>query len=166
MDRTYKHLKIKNAKESPTFEEIKEIENHLGAKLPQDFLNFLNVANGGYLNYSIDIDGEPISFCSIHRSGKSGNGEYGYGTFIGEMLSDRENIISIPEKVLPFALDGGNSSGVYLDLTPEGNGRIVAFVHGLPEWTGRERRDKFIEIASNFSEYVELLYENDESDYI
>lgn len=166
MERTFKHLKIKNTNEPPTLEEIKEIEEYLGAKLPQDFLDFLNVANGGYINYSIDIDGEPISFCSIHRTGKNQNGEYGYGTFIGEMLFDRENVISIPEKVLPFALDGGNSSGVYLDLTPEGNGRIVAFVHGLPEWTVRERQDKFVEIAPSFSKYVELLYENDESDFI
>lgn len=166
MERTYKHLKIEGAKEPPTLEEIKEIENNLGAKLPQDFLDFLNVANGGYINFSIDINGEPISFCSIHSSGKNENGEYGYGTFIGEMLSDRENIISIPEKVLPFALDGGNSSGVYIDLTPEGNGRIVAFVHGLPEWTGRERQDKFVEIAANFNQYLELLYENDDDDFI
>lgn len=82
------------------------------------------------------------------------------------MLSDRENVVSIPEKVLPFALDGGNSSGVYLDLTLEGKGRIVAFVHGLPEWIGRERQDKFVEIAANFNQYLELLYENDDDDFI
>lgn len=118
MERIYKHLKIENTNEPPTSEEIKEIEKYLGATLPHDFLEFLNVANGGYLNYSIDTDGEPISFCSIHRSGKNEKDEYGFGTFIGEMLADRENIISIPEKVLPFALEGGNSSSVYLDLTP------------------------------------------------
>jgi hypothetical protein len=71
---------------------------------------------------------------------------------VGEIRSARE-YQKVPPGVLPFARDGGGSL-VYLDLSPEGRGRVVAFVEGLPEWTGRRTESAFIELASSFDEYV------------
>lgn len=46
---------------------------------------------------------------------------------------------------------------VYLDLTPEGNGRVVAYVEGLPGWAGKRTESAFIEIAASFDDYVSKL---------
>lgn len=62
-----------------------------------------------------------------------------------------------PREVLPFARDGG-SSVVYLDLTKEGNGRVVAFVHGLPVWASKHQEDRYIVLAPDFLSYAKLLY--------
>ena len=51
---------------------------------------------------------------------------------------------------------------VYLDLTPEGQGRVVAFVTGLPEWAGKRQESQFIQVASSFSEYIDKLYVDEE----
>ena len=154
----YRHLKIFGAKGAPTSNEIREIEALLEAKLPDDFLEFLNLANGGYFDFCIDIDNDSLSFGDVYQTGRDSNGNYGHGTFIGEIRADRENIFQIPKKILPFARDGGGSC-VFLDLTEEGDGRVVAFIQGLPEWTGKAQEDQFVELAPSFGEYVDLLYE-------
>jgi len=159
MDETfYKHLRIYHAKGEPSASEISEIEDLLDAKLPTSFLDFLKAANGGYFEFCIDIEGDSLSFGSIYQTGKDSNGSYGFGTFVGEIESERNGFLEIPRQVLPFASDGGGSY-VYLDLTEEGNGRVVAFVHGLPEWTGKPQEDRFIELAASFDEYLDLLYQ-------
>jgi len=153
----YKHLAIDDAKHQPKKSELQAIEDLLGAELPEIFLDFLNVANGASIEYVIDVPlgkgkTEPISFCSIFSTEP---GNYCDETFIGEIKSGRD-YAKIPNKVLPFARDGGGSI-VYLDLTEEGNGRVVAFVQGLPEWTGLRTESAFIELAATFDEYIRKL---------
>ena len=74
---------------------------------------------------------------------------------MGELRSARE-YQKLPRGVLPFARDGGGSM-VYLDLSAEGRGRVVAFVDGLPEWTGLRTEPAFVELAPSFEEYVRKL---------
>lgn len=129
----------------------------LGAKLPDSFRQFLEVANGGTLEYVIDVpmgNGrmEEMSFCSIFSTDE---GDFCDETLMGEIRSERE-YAKIPDGVLPFARDGGGSM-VYLDLSAEGRGRVVAFVEGLPAWTGRRAESAFIELAPSFDEYVRKL---------
>jgi hypothetical protein len=163
----YKHLKIVNFAGTPSNKEIKAIEAQLGTALPDDFRAFVEVANGGYLPYLINVpptpDGEPIGFCSVFSTKPNKLNEFGYRTFIGELRAIPKRF-EIPKKVLPFATDGGGST-VYLDLTEEGKGRVVAFVHGLPAWTGLRQEDAFVEIAPNFSTFVDLLYLDPEDDW-
>lgn len=153
----FRHLAIERAKPPPTREQLAVIEDLLGAPLPVSFREFLQVANGAYLEYVIDVpfgDGksEPLSFCGIFSAKE---GDFCDETFVGEIRSSRE-YQKIPPAVLPFARDGGGSM-VYLDLSSEGNGRVVAFVEGLPEWTGRRTESEYIEVASSFDEYVSKL---------
>jgi hypothetical protein len=153
----FRHLAIERAKPAPGKEQLAAIEDLLGAALPASFREFLQVANGGYLKYVIDVafgDGksEPLSFCGIFSAE---NGDFCDETFVGEIRSSRE-YQKIPPGVLPFARDGGGSM-VYLDLSPEGNGRVIAFVEGLPEWTGLRTKSEYIELASSFDDYVNKL---------
>jgi len=124
----YKHIAIDDVSHQPKKSELKAIEDLLGTELPEDFLDSI-------------FSTEPGDFCDE--------------TFIGEIKSERE-YAKIPNKILPFARDGGGSI-VYLDLTDEGNGRVVAFVQGLPEWTGLRTESEFIQLAASFEEYIRKL---------
>jgi hypothetical protein len=153
----FRHLAIERTKPPPTEGQILAIETLLGAPLPASFRDFLQVANGGYLDYVVDVpvgDGqsEELCFCSIFSADE---GNFCDETFLGEIRSARQ-YQKIPPGVLPFARDGGGSA-VYLDLSPQGRGRVVAFVEGLPEWTGLRTQSAFIELAASFDEYVDKL---------
>jgi SMI1 / KNR4 family (SUKH-1) len=153
----YRHLAIERAKPAPTDTQLAAIENLLGARLPASFRDFLRVANGGYLEYVVDVrmgsgKTEPLCFGGLFSADE---GTFCDRTFVGEIRSSRE-YVKVPQGVLPFARDGGGSV-VYLDLSLEGNGRVVAFVTGLPEWTGLRTESAFIELASSFDEYVAKL---------
>lgn len=50
---------------------------------------------------------------------------------------------------------------LYLDLR-EGY-EVVAFVHGLPSWTGLRQQDSLVNVASSFDEYLEKLHISDDS---
>ncbi len=109
------------------------------------------------MEYVIDVPTgtgqvEGLSFCGLFSADI---GTFCDETFIGEIRSGRE-YAKITKGVLPFARDGGGSV-VYLDLTPQGNGRVVAFVEGLPGWAGKRTESTFIEVASSFDEYVNKL---------
>jgi len=153
----YRHLAIEHAKAPPSESQLRAIEDELGAKLPLSFKQYLDVANGGYLEYEIDVptgtgEFEPVSFCGLFSADI---GNFCDETFIGEIRSGRE-YTKIPHGVLPFARDGGGSI-VYLDLSSEGKGRVVAFVEGLPSWASKRTESAFIELASSFDEYVDKL---------
>jgi hypothetical protein len=153
----YKHIAIDNPAGPPTDDELAGIEALIGRKLPQSYLDFLAVANGGYIDYIIEIDQEGIveamSFCSVYSTHPK-NGTFGEGSVIGEIQRER-TIRVIPATVLPFAGDGDNC--VYLDLTVPGTERVVAFIEGLPEWTGLATESRFIHIADSFDGYLDRL---------
>lgn len=153
----YRHLAIERAKAPPTATQLQIIETELGAQLPPAFKQYLEAANGGYLDYIIEVptetgQSEMLSFCDLFSTDID---TFRAGTFVGEIRLEREHT-NIPRGVLPFARDGGGSI-VYLDLSQEGSGRVVAFVEGLPEWAGKRTESAFIELASSFDEYVDKL---------
>ena len=156
----YKHVVIDETKGAPSPEDVARIEQTLGVALPQDFFEFLNVANGGSLEYLIRVpptpDGEEMLFGQILYAGR----DRGYDTFLGEIELHRQSL-NIPPEVLPFARDGGGST-VFLDLTVEGQGRVMAFVEGLPAWTGLRQGSAFIEVAPSFDAYIDRLYLDEE----
>src|SRR6478609_8091683 len=113
----YRHLAIERANPAPTEAQQVAIETLIGVSLPASFREFLQVANGGYLEYVIDVPfdegkSEALSFCSVFSTEE---GNFCDETFVGEVRAARE-YQKIPQSVLPFARDGGGSM-VYLDLT-------------------------------------------------
>jgi len=61
----------------------------------------------------------------------------------------------IPKEFLPFASDGAHAV-VYLDLTPEGKGKVVASLDGYV-WTGGQD-DGYIVLVPSFAGYMEMLF--------
>jgi hypothetical protein len=155
MSEKYKYLEIDDAKGAPAPEEVTAIEALLGRPLPPDFLEFLSVANGAYLDYCVRVppDDEIVSFYDVLLAGKNEPGQH-YATFIREIEMAREQR-EIPKEFLPFASDGSHAV-VYLDLTPEGNGRVVASLKDYA-WTGGQD-DGYIVLAPSFAGYIEMLF--------
>ena len=152
----FRHLAIERAQQAPTDDDLVAIEAELGAKLPGSFREFLGVAHGGYIEYSIDVTLEggatdSLSFSDIFRAVGSGS-----GSILKELAAARE-INEVPQGVLPFARDGGDSI-VFLDLSRAEQQPVVAFVQGRPAWTGRARDSQFIELAPSFDDYVARLH--------
>ncbi len=156
MSEKYKHLEIQDAKGAPAPEEVAAIEAMLGRPLPPDFIDFLSVANGAYLEYCVRVpsDDKIVSFYDVFLAGKNEPGQH-YATFIHEIEMEREHR-EIPKEFLPFASDGSHAV-VYLDLTPEGNGRVVASLYGYV-WTGGHQDDGYVVLAPSFAGYLEMLF--------
>lgn len=156
----YRHLAIDDYAGPVDDGVFDELEKLNGMPLPPEFVDFLKVAHGGSMDfYQIDVpigEGaektEPIGFSAIYRL----NGKRSYENLFYEIELERVNR-RIPKEVIPFARDGGGST-VYLDLTPEGKGRVVAYLIGLPEWASQRQDSQFMEIAGSVSEYVDKLY--------
>lgn len=153
----FRNLLILDALEPPERAAIDAIERELGAALPTSFVDFLNVANGAYHRYVIDVpidqsNSEEIGFGMLFYAGQKGKNRE---TFLESLLMAKGHG-SIPAGVLPIARDGGGST-VFLDLTSRGRGRVVALVTGLPEWAGLRRESAFLELAGDFDEYLEML---------
>lgn len=152
----YLHLAIERARPPASDDELRAVEVALGADLPASVREFLRVAGGGSIEYVIDVPTqrggtEPMGFGAIFSAHASDP-----ESLLKEIASARE-LTKVPPGVLPFARDGGGSVA-YLDLSPEGGGRVVAFVDSRPAWTGRERASGFVELAASFDEYVSKLH--------
>lgn len=160
MPTRYRNLVISGFAGKPTKAELRAIEHRLGTKLPEDFVEFLNVANGGDTVFSVKVpptpEGEPICFSILYSTKPNQPGAYGSETFLDAIELARQ-LPNMPHEILPLARDGSGSE-FYLDLTAEGQGRVVVFRHGVPEWTGRPSRDAYIEVASSFVDFVDSLY--------
>lgn len=154
-------LEVEDPLPPPTAEEIGAIEGELGARLPADFLSFLSYANGGRLDYGFDVRvGEeivPVSFHSLHHSRRPSAWKPSPGAMLHEIRVERHTK-GVARAFLPFASDGG-ASVAFLDLTPEGRGRVVAYVEGLPGWSG-DPASAWVDLAPDFAGFVAGLYRN------
>ena len=158
MYKRYKNLIIEDPDDPPTHYEIRAIEQALEAKLPYDFLDFLDVANGGNwgdYHFTVPLKPRPedMGFGQIFSTKR-----YSYRSFLDKLAihTSPEYVFRIPKKVLPIAEDGGGSY-LYLDFRVKDKSSVVAFIHGLPSWTGLHQKDTVIQIADSFTDYLNGL---------
>ena len=153
----YRHLAIEGAKPPPTPGQVAAIEALLEAPLPAAFLAFLQVANGACCDYACDVpDGEGgVETMGFNTFFSADDGDFCDETLVGEIRAARQHL-AMPEKILPFARDGGNSM-LFLDLTDDGGGRVLAYVEELPGWTGKRARG-YIVLAPSFDAWLDSLY--------
>jgi len=151
----YKGLMIDHTHESPSDEEIHEVECNLGRKIPKDYKEFLIKCNGGYLDYELLIEEEYIALSQLYSIFHNGGCE----TNPFELKHAKNNKL-IPSYVLPIATDGGGSI-LYLDLRH--GYQLMASIRGLPEWTKGNRKSVLIKISNSFEEYINKLLISDET---
>src|SRR5690606_17891546 len=104
-----------------------------------------------------EAGGELMRFGQLYCLGRD---RHRYGTLLSEYATRNSLWISefaSLQNMLPIAEDGGGSL-LCLDLDPETNGRIVAFVRGLPAWTGLTQHDVGAVLASDFDAYLDALH--------
>lgn len=149
-------------------DELLAVESEIGRRLPDAYRAFIDVANGGRLEYVMRMPhgagGEAIGFPDLHVLGRDAGGRHGFGTVLGEYRrrTDAWFARDIPvDTLLPIA---GNGTGdmLLIDLDPRTLGRIVAAVHGLPSWAGPNQADEVAVIADSLDGYLDALVIDDD----
>ncbi len=128
-----------------------------GVDIPPSFLEFL-----------LRVGGRSITQCGFKIAPYEGTFAFphvyslhrGYGEYalIDELKAARE-INGIPPEVIPFAceINGPYEGVMYLDLTTDGNGRVLVFATAKPGWIGQNTEDAWLDVSEDFDGYVELL---------
>jgi SMI1 / KNR4 family (SUKH-1) len=155
--RQYKHLALYRGDDPRiTDAELERVEGLLGLSLPATFRDFLLHTSGAELEYVFDIPVEGRTESAMFSSVFSGRADAELAdTFLYEIVFAREHE-QVPAEVLPFARCAGDSI-LYLDLTPEGGGRIATILGSRPAWTGRPRDASFAVVADSFGEFFSSL---------
>lgn len=136
--------------------QIGELEAAIGRTLPADYRQFISVANGGTLPYSVRLPpdaagGELLEFSALTRvRGTVGLAE-AWKNFGNTVFAEH-----LPHGLLEVAQDGGGST-LFIDLRDESFGSVWAFVFGLPEWTGSSRSSMGGLVAATWSAYLDML---------
>lgn len=157
----YRGLILDDTREGASDEAIAQLEAKLGARLPDDYRQFLKTCNGAYLDYDViatlsNGDKEPMSF-SLY--GLDAEEQYESNPFELEQLREVEGF---PQAgLLPIGRDGG-ASILLLDVR-DGRQDVAAMVAGLPAWTGRRQQgDEYVVLADSFNGYLDLLHLTEE----
>ncbi|GAA2115391.1 SMI1/KNR4 family protein [Actinomadura alba] len=159
LSRWYRNLMVFGPFQPVRPDDLAELKSAIDGPLPGSYGEFIEVANGGSLQYSVRIpphpEGEPILFGNLLS--------------VAGVLTDYRRL---PKTVfaeafatmgvaagslLPIAQDGGGSM-LFLDLSPDTHGRVLAFVFGLPDWTGVDRASGIGVVADDFERYLDLLF--------
>ena len=153
----YRGLMLDDTREGASEQAISQLEALLGARLPDDYRQFLKVCNGGTVDYDVlatmsNGDKELLSF-SLYGL-QPGEG-YESNPYELEQLRKRPDFPATG--VLPIGRDGG-ASLLLLDLR-EGRQDVGAMVAGLPAWTGRRQQgDEYVVLADSFNAYLDMLH--------
>ncbi|SEB61876.1 SMI1 / KNR4 family (SUKH-1) [Streptomyces sp. TLI_105] len=142
--------------------ELEDLEREIGLSLPQSYRSFLAAASGGSLPYAVRVPaGEPEpfqSFDDFYRLGRDDEGEYGWGTLLGEYRRSRDGWLASEVSLaglLPIARNGGSDT-LFLDLNPAAHGQLCAFVQGIPH-PGYLSKGVFTKVADDFDVYLDSL---------
>ncbi|MBT2471747.1 SMI1/KNR4 family protein [Streptomyces sp. ISL-66] len=143
-------------------DELGRLEQEVGLPLPASYRSFLEAAGGKSLTYSVHLPGcepEPLqSFDGLYQLGRDHDGDYGWGTLLGEYRRTREGWLAEEVSLtglLPIARNGGSDT-LFLDLNPATHGQLHAFVHGI-SWPGYLSTNIFTKVADGFDAYLDSL---------
>ncbi|MGW2018020.1 SMI1/KNR4 family protein [Streptomyces sp. NPDC001927] len=142
--------------------EVEALEREIGLPLPSSYRSFLEAAGGESLPYSVRLSAcgpEPFqSFDDLYQLGRDSDGGYGWGTLLGECRRSRDGWLAREVSLvglLPIARNGGSDT-LFLDLNPATQGRLHAFVHGIPH-PGYLSKGVFTSVADDFDAYLDSL---------
>lgn len=153
----YRGLILDDTREGACDQTISQLEASLGARLPDDYRQFLKTCNGASVEYDVlatlsNGDEELLSF-SLY--GLEPGETYEANPFELEQLRQQPGFPAAG--LLPIGRDGG-ASVLLLDLR-EGRQDVGAMVAGLPAWTGRRQQgDEYVVLAESFNAYLDALH--------
>ena len=153
----YRGLIFDDTRESASDHALAQLEATLGARLPDDYRQFLKTCNGATVDYDVlatmsNGDKELLSFLLY---GLDPSEQYESNPFELEQLRKQPGFPATG--LLPIGRDGG-ASVLLLDLR-EGRQDVGAMVAGLPAWTGRRQQgDEYVVLADSFNAYLDLLH--------
>ena len=153
----------------PTADQLSLVERLIGAKLPAAYVEFLRFSNGGYpqlRTFYVEVEEKGYretwsisSFFSI--------------TSDDLLTEDTEEVPwnywhrwdEAPREVLPIACTAFGDL-ICLDLTPEGNGRVVLWAHEVPEWARGTlpAADVLLPVAPSFEAFIDSLTTDPDAD--
>lgn len=136
---------------------IEHLEAQLGARLPDDYRQFLKECNGGTLDYDVlaTMSNGEEELLSFLLYGLQPGEAYESNPFELEQLRKEPGFPATG--MLPIGRDGG-ASILLLDLR-EGRQDVGAMVAGLPAWTGRRQQgDEYVVLANTFNAYLDALH--------
>jgi hypothetical protein len=143
---------------APATYDVAALCDQIGAPLPEPFLEFLRVAGGCSMTwYGFKISPYAGTFAYPHvYSLRTVGGGY---KLLDELQEMRGRFEEIPREIVPFACAsiGPWDGFLYLDLTHEGAGRVMAYAVAKPAWVGRNTADAHLEVAGDIDEYLRLL---------
>ncbi|WP_421560298.1 SMI1/KNR4 family protein [Pseudomonas sivasensis] len=157
----YRGLIFDDTRESASDHALAQLEATLGARLPDDYRQFLKTCNGATVEYDVlatmsNGDKELLSFLLY---GLDPSEQYESNPFELEQLRKQPGFPATG--LLPIGRDGG-ASVLLLDLR-EGRQDVGAMVAGLPAWTGRRQQgDEYVVLADSFNAYLDLLHVSQE----
>jgi cell wall assembly regulator SMI1 len=131
---------------------IKQVEQSIGVRFPSDFLEVMRVCQGGtpiermrfdYQHPRIGSVGSGLGILLNFIPGDSSN--------ILEVMKDLSYDAQLPEKVIPFADDGGGDM-MCLDYRDDPGYPKVVY------WAHEESKDESIfPLARSFTEFLDML---------
>lgn len=151
MYRNYRNMVVWGPFGNISDSDLNRVERKIRHQLPPAYCEFLKIANGGRLSYSVSLPpgeaGSPISFEDLVSVEK----------LVERWKTHKKQakMTGLPTGLLPVADDGAGSE-LYLDLRPESYGQVLAFVHALPEWAGGGQ-DSFGIVAATWDDYLSQL---------
>lgn len=158
----YRGLILEDTREGATDEAIARLEARLGARLPDDYRQFLHTCNGADWEYDVEVPlaGGERELMSFSLFGLDLDEQWEANPY------ELEQARALPDYpatgLLPIGRDGG-SSLLLLDLR-DGRQEVAAMVAGLPAWTGRRQGgDEYVVLAASFDGYLDLLHLADDT---
>ena len=157
----YNGLLVEDPNAPPSASAIESLELELGAKLPEDYRDFLLTCNGGFVQYEFscilgDGSNHLVEIPSFYQLDPN-------PSFESNPLTLREfrSLGLIPETlVLPIAHDGGGTGGSKIFLDLRDGYRIVGILDDVE--FNPPLDEPFVEIAKDFSAYWKMLHLSDE----
>lgn len=143
---------------APATYDVATLQDKIGVALPESFLEFLRVAGGcSMTKYGFKISPYQGTFGYPHvYSLRTAGGGY---MLLNELQAMRDRFEGIPREIVPFACasNGPWDGFLYLDLTDDGAGRVMAYAVAKPAWVGRNSENAHLEVANDIDEYLGLL---------
>ncbi|OZO05217.1 SMI1/KNR4 family protein [Pseudomonas sp. IB20] len=153
----YRGLIFDDTREGASDPAISQLEAQLGARLPDDYRQFLKVCNGGTVDYDVlaTMSNGEEELLSFSLYGLQPGETYESNPFELEQLRKQPGFPAMG--LLPIGRDGG-ASILLLDLR-DGRQDVGAMVAGLPAWKGRRQQgDEYVVLADTFTAYLDALH--------